>query len=83
MIRVVVELWPKGEEAKKRELASLTISNVSKHPPDDATPDDYEVEAFESAYGRTPEARSFAGFDHRRGAGVLALVRAAIEGLRK
>ena len=85
MIRVRIEMLPKGDAAKAREIADIRIVNVTARAAagaDDAICE-YEVEAFERAWGDQPDIRFFGGFAHRRGQGILSGLAAALRSIGK
>jgi DsbC/DsbD-like thiol-disulfide interchange protein len=83
MIRVVVEIWPKGDKAGAREVGSATIVNVSKHALSAERPDEYEITAIERAFRDQPERTLVASFAHMPGDGALALLTTALHAIGK
>ena len=83
MIRVTVELWPKGRQENKRALAQFSIDYAPGVAPAADAPEEYEIEAKEFEFKATPATTSHASFAHPRGAGILALVATALHAIGK
>ncbi|MFT4095913.1 MAG: hypothetical protein QM651_02240 [Rhodoblastus sp.] len=82
MIVVTVELWPKGDANRRRELAHMKIDYAPDSPAAPA-PEQFEIEAVEHpTKERATTLRTAAAFSHARGAGIFALVRNALAALK-
>ena len=82
MIVVYVEHWPKGDPLKRKELAHLKLNYAPGDQPKAPAPEIFEVEAVEHpTKERSETLQTVATFDHARGDGILALVRAAINAI--
>lgn len=77
MLKVTVELWPGGREVAKREIASMTIVNVTG---DETGLDDYAIHVVEGVNppanrGRWESKGLLTGLDRRQS--VFALLSVA------
>jgi hypothetical protein len=70
MIHVVVELWPGGEQAKKRVLATMAIANVSEL----AEVSNYRYSVDETFLSKPATSGSGEIANHHRSHGALRLV---------
>jgi hypothetical protein len=77
MIRITVEIWPGGDETRAREIARMTIANISGLAPESA----YEIWASSDAnkFGQAAFEASGMTVRHRRKDSIWMLIAKAVD----
>ena len=75
MMRVIVEIHPKGDSSAKREIASFDIANITELSP-------YSDYLINAKLDGVIKRRTFVR-NHLRAAGWMVLVRRCLEALEK
>ncbi len=77
MLRVTVEIVPRGDESRKRRIAVMEIVNDGSG---DAIIDDYYIQSCKDVYGEelAPQEPPLQVMQHQRELGAWALIRRAI-----